>query len=531
MLAWIHRNLPIVLAATLSLLIHVAVLFPLIEVVGLGAHNSDASKTSLGRSLPGIKGPTRELEREKERQRRAERERQMQRKLAIRRMQREEEEKKPESAREERRDEKVELGIDESTAVTMNWIGYAEYEKHLAALSEVEQAALRLETSSGAGGTASSALPPAPPSATVATSPDPSHPQLPAAAGGPDLPKETALLAPGSVNPSSPPVGTAATDPAAESGRDVESARPTQPPERTEAAAAKEGENAAEAKPVDDALPPTPPGSDPALPPAPSQPRTNPDEGSAAAPKPADPTSTDPRANPAEDPSEKPDPSAIDPTKKLDPAKSGASESAPPRESADPTIDSPKPPLDAPTKEGEASAAKELTESPTPGDGGQVEQTAPNAAGGGVKGENVVDGQANRPMPPSPAGAPGDARADQGALANRESDASSIIDVPMINWQNGKPLARKGVTLQTFRPKFNTLNIIDGIAVNPIVSLSFGPSGIPKDVSVTRGSGNPGVDEAIRAALYKWRASGKQIQQMKPGQEVKLRLKLIMLQD
>ncbi|MEY4118188.1 MAG: hypothetical protein RLZZ116_1516, partial [Planctomycetota bacterium] len=154
MLSWVHRNLPIVLAAALSLLIHMAVLFPLIEIAGLGRQNGDSTKTSLGRAMPGLKGPTRDLEREKANERRLERERQMQRKLNIRRMQREEEEKKPEDLKaEEAREEKVELGIDESDAVTMNWIGYADYEKHLAALSEVEQAALRLETSSGAGGT------------------------------------------------------------------------------------------------------------------------------------------------------------------------------------------------------------------------------------------------------------------------------------------------------------------------------------------------------------------------------------------
>lgn len=535
MLAWIHRNLPIVLAAALSLLIHMAVLFPLIEIAGLGRNDGDAAKTSLGRAMPGLKGPTRDLERDRLKERRAERERQMQRKLNIRRMQREDEEKKPDELKraEELREEKVELGIDESDAVTMNWIGYAEYEKHLAALSEVEQAALRLETSSGAGGTASPTLPPAPPSTTVAMSPNPGVVTLPAAAGGPDLPQETTLLAPGSVDPASPPVATATTESAAAAGSDAERARPAQPPEQDAAASAKpvDGERSPERTQADEVLPPLPKRDDPALPPSPEAPRTDPDAGSATAPKPDDPKRVDPKADPVTDPAEAPDPSETEPSKKLDPAKPGASEVAPPRENADPAMDSPKPPLDAPTKDGEPSAAKDRTEQSAPGEGGEVDQTAPNAAGGGIKGPEVVNGAASVPTPPSPAGSPGDARADQGALSNRESDASSIIDVPMRNWQNGKPLARKGITLQTFRPKFSTLNIIDGIAFNPIVELVIGRDGVPQHVVISRSSGNPSVNEAIRAALFKWRATGKQVDQLKPGQTITIRLKLIMLQD
>jgi hypothetical protein len=42
---------------------------------------------------------------------------------------------------EELPDDSVKLGIDESTESSMTWIGYDEYEEHLAALAETEQAA------------------------------------------------------------------------------------------------------------------------------------------------------------------------------------------------------------------------------------------------------------------------------------------------------------------------------------------------------------------------------------------------------
>ena len=39
--------------------------------------------------------------------------------------------------------DQVELGIDESTASTMTWIGFEDYQEHMAALAEVEQAAFQ----------------------------------------------------------------------------------------------------------------------------------------------------------------------------------------------------------------------------------------------------------------------------------------------------------------------------------------------------------------------------------------------------
>ena len=84
--------------------------------------------------------------------------------------------------------------------------------------------------------------------------------------------------------------------------------------------------------------------------------------------------------------------------------------------------------------------------------------------------------------------------------------------------------------LQTVKPRFLTLNLVDGVRFNPIVELIIGRDGVPQHVVIARSSGNASVNEAIRSALFKWRASGKQISELKPGQTVTIRLKLIMLQ-
>ena len=545
MLDWTHRNLPLVLAAALSLLLHTAVLFPVIEVIGLGRHNSDEDRQSMGKSALGLTGSTRDSELDKLRERR-ERERQVQRKLSVRRMQREdqlvrrlEKKQKPEEKRpdepEKRAEPRIELGIDDSNAVTMNWIGYAEYEKHLAALSEVEQAALRLESASGAGGTASSSLPPAPPAATVAMSPNPSVAPLPASAGGSDAPQETTLVVPTATTPSSPPAATARTEPGTVAGTEAERARPAEPPEQKvdEPGPTPADHGAADSpqQPVETPVgPPSPDPNAPAL--AETKPQAA--DGLKPAPAPSDPTKVDPKADPLRRDDEKAPPSTIDPERRMNPAPSGATENAPPRENADPTIDSLKPPTEAPPSDKDPATETERTQQ-QPGTDGEArnpsDRPATDPTGGGVKGPEVINGQSSVPVQPSPAGASGDTRASQGTLSNRESDATSIIDVPMKDWQNGKPLARRGLTLTTVKPKLTSLNYIDGVSFNPIVEIVMGRDGVPQHVVVSRSCGNPGVNEAIRSALYKWRGVGKQLEQLKPGQTVTIRIRLLMLRD
>ena len=84
------------------------------------------------------------------------------------------------------------LGIEESTAETVTWIGYEEYEEHLARLSEVEQAAMVDAPVSGGGGgptgsSASGSVVPAPPSLPGRSRPSNSAP----AATLPAEPSET----------------------------------------------------------------------------------------------------------------------------------------------------------------------------------------------------------------------------------------------------------------------------------------------------------------------------------------------------
>ena len=520
MLAWIHRNLPIVLASILSVLVHTAVLFPLIEVLGSGRFNSDRAQKTLGRELPGLKGP----ERDRETDRIEHREKQVRRKLTIRKIQEEIKQREPEPEKPDEKqpdpvepepelEERVELGIDESDAVTMNWIGFSEYEKHLAALAEVEQAALRLESSSGSRGDGPSTLPPTPPTETVATSPQPAPDPAPSTELGSAAATETTLVGATSPAPSAPAPATAATtreEPANSDALEEAAAKAVEETSRTDAPA-----DAAREEPV------------PAQPDAAVEPTDVPDLLARPADDPRDGTMSPPSRPLGEQPRSPVPPLPDDPR---DAAPSGADLLRDPREGADRDVVSPIPPSERVDDAQDPTVPPDRTETVGPSNDAAA-QSGQKTAAGGALGAQTVPGTATVPNQPAPSGAPGDARSDQGRLSTRESDPTSTIDVPQAVWQFGAPLARKGVRLDTVRPRFSTLNLIDGIRFNPIVELVIGRDGVPQHVVISRSTGNLGANEELRAALYKWRASGKQIEQLKPGQTITIRLRLIMLAD
>lgn len=546
----LQRNLPIILAAVLSALLHVFVLFPAIGILGLGsARDGDGLVRSgfAGDEADASDGT--EVDEELDAARLEEEIRNRERAALARRAMQERVERDRERPPEER-EEKVHLGIDRSTAVTMNWIGYDEYEEHLAERAEFEQAAFRLQASSGSEGTASPLLPPAEPAPTPAASPNPSELPLPAAsAGASGTPGATSIAsaaapaeptAPGAT-PSSAPV-----EPGTRRGDDAEAARPLPPPEMPAPPSGANSEGAPIPEVAEEGVLGPAPASTierPSDRPEPTEPSTapvdadpvRPGDGIRPAPPVEDPTRTDPNAPPVEDPLVRPDPSNTDPLEPRDPATPGSDPDATPRDAADPTIEpSPipgeRPESEPSTAEEPENAQDDTTQGEATGEnGGGAPEDA--TAGGGIAAPQPVDGSASATAPPAPAGARGESTAKPGEVSDRESDATSIIDVPAAMWRNGRPLAAKGVVLKPVRPRFTALDYVDGIARNPIGELVLGRDGIPQVARLIRSTGNPRIDEAIRNALFKWRATGEALDKLQPGQTVTIRLRLVMLQD
>ncbi len=536
----LQRNLPIVLAVVLSALLHVFVLFPAIGILGLGsARDADGLvRSGLAPDEGAEDGASEEEDGDEAERRREEERRRSQSEIARRAMQERlarDRERPPEE-----REEKVHLGIDRSNAVTMNWIGYDEYEEHLAERAEFEQAAFRLRVASGSEGSESPLLPPAPPAPTPAASPDPSPLPIPAAVAsasgspgsGPAPSIDTSIAL---ARPTTPPV-----EGAERRGDDDRFARPPLPPEMPAPPGGAPSDGASLPETDDNGSGPSDASTEiaPTERPDPAEPSTapvetdplRPSDGVRPVPPTADESPTDPDAPVPVDPLVRPSPSDEDPLERLDPATPGTTPEALPRETDAPTPEEDTAPVEPRETDGRpsdaSSADANASTEGSEGDGAPADETA----GGGIESPEPVDGAADAATKPAPAGAPGDTPAKPGELSDRESDATSIIDVPAALWRNGRPLAARGVVLKPVRPRFTALDYVDGIARNPIGELVLGRDGVPQVARLVRSSGNPRIDEAIRNALFKWRATGEPLEKLKPGQTVTIRLRLVMLQ-
>ncbi|MAJ47237.1 MAG: hypothetical protein CBC35_08280 [Planctomycetes bacterium TMED75] len=312
--------------------------------------------------------------------------------------------------------EEPELGIEESMAKTMNWIGYEEYEEHLARLGETDQAEFIMQPSGGGG-----APPPTPPSPQV-----------------------------------TPPTEAAQPTPADQSEK-IESAKPS-------------------------LAEPTPPTEQAQIPEAALKPDAEQIE-----------TQTAEKTNPDATEGKKPDERA---------PKDGESETKE-EKTEQPKPDAPKP--EEPAKEPQEQEPQETPPTnPTPPD------PKPEADPG--KGPGTGEGDSG----------------ESGDAADKESDATSIVDVPPDLWKRGKPVAAQGVELQTKRPVINTLTQISARFGNPVVEIRFNAKGRPVQARILVSSGDRRLDEPILDSLYRWRAKGEKLAALKGDETFDVKLRFVL---
>lgn len=125
------------------------------------------------------------------------------------------------------------------------------------------------------------------------------------------------------------------------------------------------------------------------------------------------------------------------------------------------------------------------------------------------------------PTPPSDEPTPPEPNASK-----KESDATSTISVPRDKWLSGRPLASQGLELIPKRPDLTSLQNLSGIP-NMLVVIRFGANGKPKEATMLNSSGNIGIDVAVKASLYRWRARGKRLQGLSETGTIDVRLELI----
>lgn len=137
---------------------------------------------------------------------------------------------------------------------------------------------------------------------------------------------------------------------------------------------------------------------------------------------------------------------------------------------------------------------------------------------------------ATSPVVAPVAGPPGSVGASQtsGEKSDRESDATSIADVPPSLWRTGKPLARKGLEIKTKKPELPILTRLTTSPSNPICEILFGRDGVPVACKILQSSGFEEINGPVLDALYRWRAKGSQLEKLAPGKTLRFRVRFIL---
>ena len=140
-----------------------------------------------------------------------------------------------------------------------------------------------------------------------------------------------------------------------------------------------------------------------------------------------------------------------------------------------------------------------------------------------------------QPMRQPPPSAPqGEPTPDNAAPSEKDSAATSTRDVPEVEWNNGKPMAREGLEIRPFslerHIQWDSLDVLFGqrlnrgrwegrIVRNPIVSIRFDRHGRVGEVKIIRPSGFKPLDEQYLAAwMARWTAAGARLNELAPGQ-------------
>ena len=137
--------------------------------------------------------------------------------------------------------------------------------------------------------------------------------------------------------------------------------------------------------------------------------------------------------------------------------------------------------------------------------------------------------QAARPVKSPPEQRSDDATRDHGTPAEKESDPTSIIDVPRENWQLGKPIAAQGVEIRPRKPSFTTVVLLTAAPANPLCEIHFRHDGKPALARILESSGDARVDEAILNSLYRWRATGKRLDALADDETITVRIRIVLV--
>ena len=170
----------------------------------------------------------------------------------------------------------------------------------------------------------------------------------------------------------------------------------------------------------------------------------------------------------------------------------------------------------APDPEGNRATAEPI-EGPADTDPNPAE--APEEA----KWQPVVDSATTDQQEPGPNAEP--SRPTAADRAEKESDPFDLTEsfkvVP------GQVIVRRGMEIQTVKPRFGVATRVSVLPSNPTAKVQFDRNGRVTRAWFTRSSGYPSVDLPVVASIYRWRATGKKLEELNRPFELEINIILI----
>ena len=116
---------------------------------------------------------------------------------------------------------------------------------------------------------------------------------------------------------------------------------------------------------------------------------------------------------------------------------------------------------------------------------------------------------------------------NEASQSDRDSDATSIVRISPENWKAGKPASAEGIVLRPRRPSFTANQLVTNAPSNLVASLHIDKRGRPVDVVILLGTGSGSIDRSVEASLYRWRASGKRIDDLENEETVTITINIM----
>lgn len=105
----------------------------------------------------------------------------------------------------------------------------------------------------------------------------------------------------------------------------------------------------------------------------------------------------------------------------------------------------------------------------------------------------------------------------EGNPSDRDSEATSIVKISPEEWKTGKPLAAHGIVLRPRRPSFTANQLVTNAPSDLVAELRIDNRGKPIEVILLYSTGSTSIDRSLVSSLYRWRASGDAIDELKDG--------------